>query len=156
MEDCKFDGFGYIFKDLKMQLIGSLKEGTKILITDELDIHLSLNSSNFEDVKFSPKNQMIMVNGNELPSKDYAAFFFQCIRDILSTIQIPPNFSMLPPKTSYSPCLYCMDTTAEEVQPKRCHHESDCKIHSSKSCTEDCNCENFTNPSICWSGFSFW
>ena len=153
----EFMGYGFIFKDLGMQLIGSLKEGTKIFCTDELDIHLSLNSLKSKDVKFLPEKQIIKVNGEEFPSKDYAVFFFQCIKKTLDTIKIPKEFSMIPPTTSYSPCLYCTDTTDEEPQPKRCHHKSDCLIHSKKNCKDfenfpfECQCKNFANPSIGWS-----
>jgi len=158
LQDCEFHGFGYIFEDLKMQLIGSLKEETKILINDELDIHLSLKSFKSKDVKFFPKEQIIKVNGNKFPSKEYAEFFFKNVKSILETIDIPQHFSMKRLTTSYSPCLYCMDTTDEEAQPKRCHHKPDCLIHSKKSCEEakedcpyECSCKNFANPSIGWS-----
>ena len=128
-----------------MQIIGSLKEGTKIFCTDELDIHFSLNSFQAKDVKFLPEEQIILVHGKKFPAIEYATFYFKTIKKILD------------PLTSYTPCLYCMDMTDEEVQPKRCHHKPDCPIHRKKSCKDtkecpiECDCRNFTNPAIGWS-----
>ena len=142
---------------MKLQLIGSMKENTKIFFPDELDIHLSLSSFAVGQARFDATEQKLYLNETEFPCKAYASFFFETIRTILDSIRVPKTFSMFPLNMHYSPCVHCMDMTNKEPQPKRCHHNKGCTIHASNQCDDsedcpfECNCKNFTTPSISWS-----
>ena len=143
---------GSIFKDIHMQLIGSLKEGTKILLNDELDIHLSIKPSSQRTIEFDEKVQTLFINGRELDATNYVEFYFECLYDIVNKIPCL--------QTSYEPCLHCMKMVYEEPQPYRCHHSSECSVHTIYHCTHkevkgdcpfECDCRMFGNPSITFS-----
>ena len=146
--------FGSIFRGMKMQLIGSMKEGTKIFILDEFDIHLSLSKSS-NKTTFNPKTQTLYVDGKVFPCEDYVRFYFKCLRKILSD---SASFSKLPMKISYSPCVKCMQIKDGDLQPYRCHHNPGCLIHLEHRCKDmeeecpfECECQSFVTPSIGWS-----
>ena len=155
--DYNHPSLGKIFKNLDMKLIGSMSEGTKIFKNDELDIHTTLHSFPTQTLTFDTKTQTLYLDGEKFPCGEYVVFFFQCVLDILKTIELPSSFSMLPVKTSYKPCVRCMSMTYDEPQPYRCHHSEDCIVHSAHNCKDiddcpyECQCQQFRTPSISWS-----
>ena len=88
LQKCKHPQLGLIFDGLEMELIGSMKEGTKIFRNDELDIHTSLPHSQLRNITFDPKNQTVCLNGFQFPCWDYVVFYFKCLLDILQKIEI--------------------------------------------------------------------
>ena len=147
---------GKIFNELEMTLIGSMKEGTKIFKNDELDIHFSLRSSFLNNTYFDQVSQTLFVNNQTFPCKDFISFYLWSLYDILKNLKLPESFSMLPLNTSYTPCTKCMKIVYGHTQVNRCHHKSDCIVHSNNDCKDledcpyECDCKSFGTPSIAW------
>ena len=148
---------GKIFSGLEMTLIGSMKEGTKIFKNEEMDLHLSLRSTFMNKTCFDAQNQELYVNGQIYPCQEFVRFYMESLKHVLDKIKLPKSFSMLPLKTSYSPCIRCMKIVNGRVQSYRCHHKADCAIHSNNDCEDmqdcphECDCKSFTSPSLGWS-----
>ena len=149
--------FGKIFSGLDMTLIGSMKEGTKLFRNEEMDLHLSLQSTFLNKTRFDAQTQELYVNDQIFPCQEFVQFYMESLKHVLNKIELPKTFSMLPLKTSYSPCLRCMKITNGRVQTYRCHHQPDCEIHSNSKCEDmqdcphECDCKSFTSPSLGWS-----
>ena len=142
---------------LDMTLIGSMKEGTKLFRNEEMDLHLSLQSTFLNKTRFDAQTQELYVNDQIFRCQEFVQFYMESLKHVLNKIELPKTFSMLPLKTSYSPCLRCMKITNGRVQVYRCHHQPECEIHSNNNCEDmqdcphECDCKSFTSPSLGWS-----
>ena len=140
-----------------MQLIGSMKEGTKIFINDELDIHFSLKTSLADRTWFDVKGQVLYLDQRQFNCQEFVIYYFTCLHSILGEIKLPTSFSMRPLSTVYKPCMSCMRSSHGSVQSYRCHHNQNCKVHFKNICEDfidcpyECECKMFQSPSIAWS-----
>ena len=141
-----------------------------------MDIHLSLSHDFKEFCVFDVKEQALKKRDpgkTEVP--DYLAkyldtrnvfkaekLFFDfvaSVHSIISTLALPPDFSMLPLTTVFNPCTRCINTGLLGLQVMRCRHRSDCQQHkicrcqntSKCKCLDDCGCSEYAKPSLTWS-----
>ena len=81
------------------------------------------------------------------------------VHSIISTLDLPSDFLMLPPTTVFNPCTKCMTTGFSGLQVMRCRHKSDCEQHkrcmceepSKCECLDECGCREYASPSLTWS-----
>ena len=102
-----------------VKLIGSAREGSRTFYNDEVDIHLSLNNTLKQFCFFDVKEQALKRRDprtDEMPN-DIAKYFNDAddtllpkklfydfvtfIHSIISTLELPDSFSMLPLTTSF-------------------------------------------------------
>ena len=139
-------------------MIGSTREGSRAFYNDELDIHLSLNCDLKKLGYFDVEEQALKKRGNSkarnpdvakyfsdtdntfLPWKYFNDFVFY-VHSLISTMEMPTNFSMLPLTTFFDPCMKCMTLGLMGLQVMRCRHKSDCKQHKRCRCKEPNKCE---------------
>ena len=142
-----------VFHDLGITLIGSLREGTRIFKSDEIDIHLSLNEEKFRDrAEYDAVNQKLFLDGKEFECNKFFELFLTSVHGIVENIKLPDNFTMKSLKTNYEPCLLCMKIEDGEAQAYRCRHVPDCAVHKECRCDKDCSCKceckEYTSPSL--------
>ena len=151
---------GKVFEGLGASMIGSTREGSRAFYNDELDIHLALNNDLkqfcFFDVKEQALKKRDPAPGTPEMPEDVAKYFddrnifktgkyffdfVSSVHSIISTLDLPSEFSMLPLKTSYTPCTRCMTLGKSGLQVMRCRHKSDCEQHKRCRCEEPSKCE---------------
>ena len=162
--------------DKEVKMIGSMSEGSRAFHMDELDIHLSLNQDFAEFSFFDAKEQVLKKRGtpraakpgdpesffnkeNIFKGEEYFKHFVASVHSIISTLDLPSEFSMLPLKTSFTPCTRCMTLGKTGRQVMRCRHKSDCEQHkrcrceepSKCECLDECGCREYASPSLTWS-----
>ena len=164
-----------VFEGIKVSLIGSAREGTRIFAYDEVDMHLSLKE-NFKQFSFFDVNQYVLRRdpsraanpedcdkyfdeNNFLKPDLYFHDFVVSVHSIISTLILPRKFTMLPLTTSFVACTRCMITGLNGLQVMRCWHKSDCQQHkmcrceepSKCGCLDECRCRDYASPSLTWS-----
>ena len=85
--------------------------------------------------------------------------FVSNVHSIISTLDLPSDFLMLPPTTVFNPCTKCMTTGFSGLQVMRCRHKFDCEQHkrcmckepSKCECLDECGCREYASPSLTWS-----
>ena len=89
-------------------------------------------------------------------------YFFEyvaSVHSIISTLELPSDFLMLPLTTVFHPCTKCITTGLSGLQVMRCRHKSDCEQHkrcrceepSKCECLDKCGCREYASPSLTWS-----
>ena len=157
-------------------MIGSTSEGSRAFYNDEVDTHLSLNHGFNKFCFFDVKEQALkrrdpctdeMLDDvakyfdadNVFKTEQYFYDFVASVHSIISTLELPSNFLMLPLTTSFHPCTKCMKIGLSGLQVMRCRHKSDCEQHkrcrceepSKCECLEECGCREYASPSLTWS-----
>ena len=133
-----------IFEGIEMSMIGSTREGSRAFYNDEVDTHLSLSNDLKKFCFFDKEEQALkrrdpskdqmpediakyFDDKNVFKGKEYFYDFVASVHSIISTLDLPSEFSMLPLKTSYTPCTRCMTLGKSGLQVMRCRHKSDCE-----------------------------
>ena len=158
-----------IFLNTAVQIVGSLKETSKINELDEADVLLALDKEPYENLlEFDQENQKVKfveskprkdhplepfrTQNNDFDHQLYFFTFFQLIFKIISNLgrRLPEmlNLSMDPLTTDFVPCQTCMNRDRFQPFFRRCHHRPGCKKHRN---AEDCGCDFFTSPSLTYS-----
>ena len=160
-----------IFENTAVQIVGSLKEGSKINELDEADVLLVLDREPYEHLlEFDQENQKVKFVEKE-PRKDhplepfrtkdnnfdhqmyfftFVKLFYKIISNLGSKLPVMLNLSMDPLTTDFVPCQACMNTDLIEPYFERCRHNPGCKLIDGKH-REDCDCSSFTSPSLTYS-----
>merc|ERR1719397_1704896 len=165
-----------VFEGIEVSMIGSTREGSRAFYSDEVDIHLSLNHDlqklcyfDIQDHKLKkrgdskPKNPDVAKYFNDVdntfqPEKFFHDFVFH-VHSIISRMELPTHFLMLPLTTVFDPCIKCINTGLCGLQVMRCRHKFDCEQHKRCSCGEsneckcldECGCREYASPSLTWS-----
>ena len=158
-----------IFLNTAVQIVGSLKEGSKINELDEADVLLVLEKEPYENLlEFDQENQKVKfverkprkdhplepfrTPENNFDHKFYFFTFVQIIYNIISNMgsMLPEmlNLTMDPLTTDFVPCTTCINTDRFQPYFKRCRHRPGCKKHGK---AEECDCDVFTSPSLTYS-----
>ena len=164
-----------VFEGTEISIIGSTREGSRAFFSDEIDIHLSLKKDFKKFSFFDSKNNVLrwdptraenpgdcdkyFDNNNFLKSDLFFYDFVASVHSIISTLELPEDFTMLPLTTLFTPCTRCMTTKHNGLQVMRCQHEVNCGSHkrcrskepSKCKCFNECGCRNYTSPSLTWS-----
>ena len=147
-----------IFEGIELSMIGSTREGSRAFYNDEVDTHLSLSNDLKKFCFFDKEEQALkrrdprkdqmpediakyFDDKNVFKGKEYFYDFVASVHSIISTLDLPSEFSMLPLKTSYTPCTRCMTLGKSGLQVMRCRHKSDCEQHKRCRCEEPSKCE---------------
>ena len=164
------------FEDIEVSIIGSVREGSRVFFNDEVDIHLALNHEFSQFSYFDASDQVVKARSsskstiadgvehffdenNVFQAREYFYHFVASVHSIISTLELPPGFSMLPLTTSFSPCTTCMSLGLRGLQVMRCQHKVDCEQHNNCKCknarkckcSDECGCKEFASPSLTWS-----
>ena len=164
-----------VFEGMDIAMIGSTREGSRAFFYDEVDVHLSLNKD-FKKFSYFDAKQMVLKRdpsraenpedcdkyfdeNNFLKPDLYFHDFVASVHSIISTLELPEDFTMLPLTTSFTPCTRCMTTKHKGLQVMRCRHKADCEQHkrcrceepSKCKCLEECGCREYASPSLNWS-----
>ena len=165
-----------VFENIKFSMIGSTREGSRAFYNDEVDVHLSLSDDLNHFCYFDVKEQALKRRdpGQDKMHEDITKYFndrniFECglyffdfvasVHSIISTLELPEDFTMLPLTTSFTPCTRCMTTKHKGLQVMRCRHKADCEQHkrcrceepSKCKCLDECGCREYASPSLTWS-----
>ena len=165
-----------IFEGIELSMIGSTREGSRAFYNDEVDTHLSLSNDLKKFCFFDKEEQTLkrrdpgkdqmpedvakyVDEKNVFKGKEFFYDFVASVHSIISTLVLPSEFSMLPLKTSYTPCTRCMTLGKSGLQVMRCRHKSDCEQHkecrceepSKCECLDECGCREYASPSLTWS-----
>jgi len=163
-----------VFEGIEVSMIGSTREGSRVFYYDEVDIHLSLNHDLHKLCFFDVKDQALKKRGgcknpeiakyfnntdNSFRSKQFFYDFVTYVHSIISTLELPDSFSMLPLTTSFDPCTKCITLGLKGLQVMRCRHKANCEQHkrcrckepSKCECLEECGCREYASPSLTWS-----
>ena len=164
-----------VFEGIKVSMIGSTREGSRVFFFDEIDLHLSLKE-NFKQFSFFDVKQNVLRRdpsraenpedcdkyfdeNNFLKPDLYFHDFVASVHAIISTLVLPRSFTMLPLTTYFMPCTRCMTRKHKGLQVMRCWHKADCEQHkrcrceepSKCECLDECGCREYTSPSLTWS-----
>ena len=164
-----------VFEGMDIAMIGSTREGSRAFFYDEVDVHLSLNKD-FKKFSYFDAKQMVLKRdpsraenpedcdkyfdeNNFLKPDLYFHDFVASVHSIISTLELPEDFTMLPLTTSFTPCTRCMTTKHKGLQVMRCRHKADCEQHkrcrceepSKCKCLDECGCREYASPSLTWS-----
>ena len=164
-----------VFEGMDIAMIGSTREGSRAFFYDEVDVHLSLNKD-FKKFSYFDAKQMVLKRdpsraenpedcdkyfdkNNFLKPDLYFHDFVASVHSIISTLELPEDFTMLPLTTSFTPCTRCMTTKHKGLQVMRCRHKADCEQHkrcrckepSKCECLDECGCREYASPSLTWS-----
>ena len=167
MQELEKEKHGY-FRGIKITIIGSVREGSRVFFSDEVDLHLSLHDSFKNYTYFDSFNQCLMFNQNGVENindiyidsetkafkcNNYFIDFINSVYDIIhqQKIQLPSHFSMKPLTTDYTPCQVCMEYQYGELLAFRCQHTPECTAHKSRKEVCNCNCRQFRYPSMSYS-----
>ena len=167
-----------VFSGMKLTIIGSMREGTRVYSTDEIDLHLSLNKVIKKWTYYDDKKQCLMfkpciatgqktgkynidnikdymTQNNTFNNNKFSTDFFQAMYEVVSTFTLPEDFTMKPLTTDFTPCGICMKLGNGEPQAYRCRHVPDCPVHMQCQCSdkekcilEKCSCRQFSAPSL--------
>ena len=170
-------------------IVGSIKEGTRCFFFNELDTHVSLNKCLKDHCEFDMVDQRLVVTKKDTTDTLYIQKYveggeFDCtgyFEDFIGTLskaieQMKTSdgfvigdkhydFTMLPLRLDYDPCLRCMDESDNlRPQAKRCRHRKDCSAHHEQNLPEcqnncvgvcdffshmkTCDCKEFTSPCV--------
>jgi hypothetical protein len=149
-----------VFKKIDVNVVGSLKEGTRIFQNDEMDCHLFFEKSLASYNTFDPETQTVRVDPRIGP--DFAPYikpdgaldssklfedFLTGVYDIIPSLaeDRTPDSTMTALTTEYTPCISCMLDAADwgEPQAQRCRHAADCETHDDGD-----DCAEFTSPCL--------
>ena len=164
-----------VFEGMDIAMIGSTREGSRAFFYDEVDVHLSLNKD-FKKFSYFDAKQMVLKRdpsraenpedcdkyfdeNNFLKPDLYFHDFVASVHSIISTLELPEDFTMLPLTTSFTPCTRCMTAKHKGLQVMRCRHKADCEQHkrcrceepSKCKCLDECGCREYASPSLTWS-----
>ena len=134
-----------VFEGMDIAMIGSTREGSRAFFYDEVDVHLSLNKD-FKKFSYFDAKQMVLKRdpsraenpedcdkyfdeNNFLKPDLYFHDFVASVHSIISTLELPEDFAMLPLTTSFTPCTRCMTAKHKGLQVMRCRHKADCEQH---------------------------
>ena len=164
-----------VFEGAEVSMIGSTREGSRAFFCDELDVHLSLKKD-FKQFSYFDSKLMVLKRdpsraenpedcgkyfdeSNFLKPDLYFHEFIASVHSIISTLELPEDFTILPLTTSFLPCTSCMIMKQKGLQVMRCRHKADCEQHKKCRCTEpseckcfdECRCREYASPSLTWS-----
>eukprot|EP00090_Calanus_glacialis_P042839 TRINITY_DN7592_c0_g1_i4.p1 TRINITY_DN7592_c0_g1~~TRINITY_DN7592_c0_g1_i4.p1 ORF type:complete len:1248 (+),score=293.70 TRINITY_DN7592_c0_g1_i4:101-3844(+) len=164
-------------KDRHPSIVGSVKEGTRVFFSNELDIHVSLNKQHRQYCEFDVESQSLVVNdaitekdhlskfvkGKVFDCNSYFSAFLETLVQAVKEIDLTDgfdigkthyDFTMKPLSMNYVPCLRCMSTTdSGRPQARRCRHRTDCPPHQKgePECQNGCTgtCDLFSHRRTC-------
>ena len=121
-----------VFEEMKVTMIGSTREGSRTFFYDEVDVHLSLSEEFKQFTEFDAENQALKRNKwtgwqsrafdgyfgakNIFNAEKFFSDFVSTVHSIISTLELPDSFSMLPLTTSFDPCMKCMTLGLKGLQ----------------------------------------
>ena len=169
-----------VFEGINVSMIGSVREGTRTFYHDEVDVHLALSEEYKQFTYFDVRDQALkrkwwtgwrrrpfdgyfgatsIFRAKKFKAEKFFFDFVSSVHSIISTMEMPNGFTMLPLTTSFNPCTRCMTTRLGRLQVMRCRHKPDCEQHKRCKCKEPskcecldmCECREYASPSITWS-----
>ena len=161
-----------IFAGAKPQIVGSVKENSRLFSLDETDLYVSLPDVHKNYCQFNPEKQELRVTGigqnyvrsnGKFNTHMYFTNYLTFVEHAINTINLADGyndddgqhhpFTMEPLSTSYHPCLPCMEISEGRAQARRCHHREDCQPHreGEGECRQGCKdvCEVFSHQKTC-------
>ena len=164
-------------KNRHPSIVGSVREGTRVFFSNELDIHISLNKRHRQYCEFDVESQSLVVNdtitekdhlsqfvkGKVFDCNSYFSAFLETVVQAVKEVNLKDgfniggthyDFTMKPLSMNYEPCLRCMSTTdSGRPQARRCRHRSDCDPHQKgePECRNGCKdaCDLFSHQRTC-------
>ena len=134
-----------IFKGMNQTVVGSMKEQTRIMNLDEVDITLGLDDKVGKMFKFDEETQTVILDKENMPEEvdaehfapyihadntlDGSKFFKDFVHGVYTILNEAPwenSSTMKTMSTSFTPCTKCMNREKVKIVCRRCRHKPGC------------------------------